>query len=57
MSDFSSSSLNITVFIPHVPVFFWPSWGNFGNIVLIVCICCQLPSPDKSPNCKNVLER
>ena len=32
--------------------FFLPSRRNFRDIVLICCICCQLPPPNKSPqNC------
>ena len=35
---------------------FLPSWCNFTNIVLKFCLCCQLRSPNKSPNFKTGLK-
>ena len=34
------------VLTPHVHAlcFVWPSWYNFGDIVLKFCTCCKLPS-------------
>ena len=45
----------IVVFTLHVPVFFLPSWHNFGEMVLKFCICCQLPSANKSQNFKTMV--
>ena len=37
-----------------VAVGFLPSWHNFGDIKLNLCVFCQLPSANKSPNFKSV---